>query len=179
MEQLECGLSEFPQLLTAVKLPVICAAIKVNGRSPELVRVTCCAALDVVIACAAKVSASGERASVAGELPVPVSNAVWVPAPSVMVKVPLRTPEAVGINAMETAQPTLGPRLEAHVLATSLKSPVIEGACKAMALALVFEIVMSCNALVALITVEGNVSMPGARTIAAAALALPESGAVA
>src|ERR1700721_4343096 len=96
MEQREVGVSEFPQLLTAVKLPVICAAIKVNGRSPELVRVTCCAALDVVIACAAKVSASGERASVAGELAVPISNAVWGPAPPVMGKGPLGRPGAEG-----------------------------------------------------------------------------------
>jgi hypothetical protein len=42
IEQVECGLSEFPHALTAVKSPlVICAAISVNGRSPELVKVIC------------------------------------------------------------------------------------------------------------------------------------------
>src|SRR6202789_295056 len=180
MEQVECRLSELPQVFTAVKSPlVICAAISVKGRSPELVRVICCTALAVVICCAAKVSVSGERASVAGDVPIPESEAVCVPAPSVIEKTPLRVPDAVGINAMETVQPTLGPRLAPQVLVVSLKSPVMEGVCRATVLAPVFEIVMFCNALVALITVDGKVRTTGVRTMAAAALALPVRVAVA
>ena len=42
IEQVECGLRELPQAFTTVKSPAeICAAIKVSGRSPELVSVIC------------------------------------------------------------------------------------------------------------------------------------------
>ena len=50
----------------------------------------------------------GESASVAGAVPVPVSDAVWVPALSVIVKMPVRVPEAVGVKVMETVQAVLG-----------------------------------------------------------------------
>jgi hypothetical protein len=46
--QVECPLSELPQLFTTVKSPLaICAAISSSAESPELVSVTCCAALAV------------------------------------------------------------------------------------------------------------------------------------
>src|ERR1700733_5897666 len=96
-----------------------------------------------------------------------------------MEKMPPRVPETVGINAMETVQPTPGPRLAPQVLAVSLKSPVMDGVCRAIVLAPVFEIVMFCKALVALIAVEGKVRATGRRTMAPAALALPESATVA
>ena len=158
---------------------VICAAISVKGRSPELVRVICCAGLAVVICCAAKVRASGERASVAGDTPIPVSEAVCVPAPSVIEKVPPRAPDVVGINAMETVHPTLGPRLEPQVFAVNLKSPVTVGVCRVIVFVLVFEIVMFCDALVALINVEEKLSCAGMRMMALDALPLPVSIAVA
>ena len=168
-----------PQALTTVKSPlVICAAISVSGRSPELTSEICCAALDVVICCAAKVSEGGESASVAGEVPMPIREAVWVPASSTMVKLPLRVPETVGVNATDTVQPTLGPRLAPHVFAANLKSPVREDVCNPRGEVPVFEIVMFRKGLVALITVEAKLTAIGLSTIAAAALASPESDAV-
>ena len=44
----------------------------------------------------------------AGDVPIPLSEAVCVPASSVMEKVPLRVPEAVGVKAIATVQPVLG-----------------------------------------------------------------------
>ena len=127
-EQAECALSELPQELTTLKSPlVICAAIRARGRSPELVSVICWAVLAVVSGWAAKVSDDGESASVAGEVPMPVSVAVWVPASSVMERFPVRLPEAVGLNAMETVQPELGFRVAPQVFAVRMKSPVTVG----------------------------------------------------
>ena len=170
-----------PQALTALKSPlVICAAISVNGKSPELVSVTCWAELAVLNCWAANVSAAGERASVAGEVPIPPSNAVWVPASSVMLNVPLRAPEAVGVNAIETVQPTPAPRLDPHVFAVILKSaPMTNGVWSPRAVPPVFEIAIFCTGLVALIVVAGKARVMGVRTIAAAGLPVPESAAVA
>ncbi len=67
----------------------------------------------------------------AGAVPVPESEAVWVPASSVMVKVPVRVPEAVGVKVMDTVQPVLGARVEAQVLAAMWKSPVMVGVWRA------------------------------------------------
>ena len=134
----------------------------------------------MVICCVANVSANGDRASVAGDVPVPLSDAVWVPASSVMVKVPLRAPEAVGVKATETVQPVLGPRLVPQVFAVILKSvPVTEGVWSARVVPPVFEIVMFCVGLVALIVVEGKARAMGFRTMAAAAPPVPKSVAVA
>jgi hypothetical protein len=133
MEQVECPFSELPQELTTEKLPlVIWAAMRVSGRSPELVRVICCDALEVVRGCAAKVSDACESASVAGDVPVPMSDAVWVPASSVMVKLPVRVPEAVGVKAIETVQPELASSVAAQVFAVRVKSPVIDGGWRVM-----------------------------------------------
>src|ERR1700756_4925009 len=97
-----------------------------------------------------------------------------------MEKVPLRAPEPVGVKAIETVQPTLGPRLASQVFAVILKSePTTTGVCNATEFPLVFEIVIFCAGLVALIVVEGNATVRGFRTIAAAGLPTPESVAVA
>jgi hypothetical protein len=97
-----------------------------------------------------------------------------------MEKVPLRVPEAVGIKAIATVQPTLGPRLDPQVFAVILKStPMTDGVWSAIGVVPVFEIVMFCTGLVALIVVEGKVRRMGLRTIGAAALPVPESAAVA
>jgi hypothetical protein len=103
-----------------------------------------------------------------------------VPASSLIVSVPLRLPDAVGVNTIATVQPVLGPRLVPQVFAVILKSvPETDGVCNATELPLVFEIVMFCTALVALIVVEGNARETGSRTMAAAGLPMPESDAVA
>lgn len=48
-EQVECGLRELPQELTTVKSVVaVCAAMRVRGWSPELVRVIGWGGLEVV-----------------------------------------------------------------------------------------------------------------------------------
>src|ERR1700733_5498602 len=118
IEQVECALSEFPQALTALKSPLAtCAAISVNGTSPEFINVICCATLEVFNCCPAKVSERGARASVAGEVPFPLREAVWVPTSSVILKLPPRTPDAVGVKVIETVHPVLGPRLAPQVFA--------------------------------------------------------------
>ena len=109
-----------------------------------------------------------------------MSDAVCVPESSVMVNVPLRVPEAVGVKVIATVQPVLGPRLGPQVLAVILKSPpATDDVRSATGAALVFEIVTFCAGLVALIVVEGNIRFNGFRTIDAAGLPVPESGAVA
>ena len=60
----------------------------------------------------------------AGAVPMPVSEAVWVPASSVRVKVPVRVPEAVGVKVSETVQPVLAASVGPQVLAVMWKSPV-------------------------------------------------------
>ena len=118
IEHVECGLSELPHALIVLKSPlVICAAINVSATSPEFVRTTCCAVLEVLNCWAGNVRVSGERASVAGEVPAPLREAVWVPASSVMLKVPLRAPDAVGVKAIATVHPVLGPRVDPQVFA--------------------------------------------------------------
>jgi hypothetical protein len=97
-----------------------------------------------------------------------------------MLKVPLRAPEEVGVNAIETVQPTPEPRLDPHVFAAILKSaPMTDGVWSPRVVPPVFEIVMFCAELEALIVVAGKVRVMGVRTIAAAALPVPESAAVA
>ena len=116
----------------------------------------------------------------AGDVPVPLSEAVCVPALSVIVNVPLRVPDAVGTKAIATVHPVLGPRLAPHVSAVILKSaPATEGTCNAIEALLVFEIVMFCATLVALIVVEGKIRLTGFNTIGAGVPPVPESVAVA
>ena len=107
--------------------------MRVRATSPEFVTVMVCCELDVVSCCGPKVRDWAEMASVAGAVPVPESEAVWVPAPSVIVKVLVRVPEAVGVKVMDTVQPVLGRRVEAQVLAAMWKSPAVVGVCRATA----------------------------------------------
>lgn len=117
--------------------------------------------------------------SVAGAVPVPVSEAVWVPAASVRVKVPVRGPEAVGVKAIETVQPVLGASVGPQVLAVRWKSPVAEGVCRAAGGPPVLEMVMFWAGVVALMVVDGKVRVRGLRTMAAAGEAVPVSVTVA
>jgi hypothetical protein len=114
--------------LIALKSPLACAAISVRATSPEFVRTTCCAELEVLNCCGGNVRVSGERASVAGEVPTPLKEAVWVPTSSVILKVPLRVPDAVGVKAIAMVHPVLGPRVGPHVFAVIEKSePLMVG----------------------------------------------------
>ena len=97
MVQVLWAAKEVPQWFMVTKSPFrIFAPTSVSATSPALVRVTCCAALDVPTCCCAKVSASGATVSVAGLVPRPLSWAICVPALSVIVRVPVRVPLVVG-----------------------------------------------------------------------------------
>jgi len=126
--QVECAASDVPQALTTVKSPVVMVALRrVSGTSPALVMVICCVGLAVLSCCCGKVREVGVRVSVAGELPMPVSCAVCVPAESVSESVPVRVPLAVGVKVMESVQPVEGARVAVQVLAEIAKSPVTVG----------------------------------------------------
>ena len=84
------------QVLVAANGPLETTAFtSSSATSPALVSISCCAALLVPTCVVANVSeALAESASVAGALPVPVSDAVCVPASSTKVSVPVRVPLA-------------------------------------------------------------------------------------
>src|SRR5271165_6085278 len=76
-------------------LPILSAAL------PVLASVTVCTALDVPTGTLEKLRLAGVSVTPAdGVTPVPVSPTLWgLPiAPSVIVTVPLRLPDAVGVN---------------------------------------------------------------------------------
>ena len=182
--QLACPFSELPQPFTAAKSPlVIAAAISVSATSPLLVSVsvsiTVCVALAVVSCCAPKLSASGASPSVAGAVPVPRSVAVCVPAESVMRKLPLRVPDAVGTNTIDTVHPPCVARLLPQLFAEIWKSPVTAAAPSAVVVPPRFETVIFCTALVAPIVVGPNTTLSGSSTIAASAVPVPLKLAVA
>ena len=169
-----------PQLFTTVKSPlVICAAMSSSAASPELVSINCWVALVVFNCCAAKLRLSGERESVAGRTPTPVSDAVCVPTLSVMLRVPVRVPEAVGWNSMDTVHPTLDANDEVQVFAEIMKSPVTTGDCSVTVTPPVLEIVIFCAALAAPTLVEVKLSVIGSRRTVAAVVPTPVSAAVA
>ena len=110
---------------------------------------------------------------------MPLREAVWVPESSTMMKVPVRVPEAVGMNAMATVQPVLGASAEPQVLAVILKLPLTDGVWSDAGVPPVFEMVMFCTALVALIGVDGKARVMGFRMMAAGGVPVPMSVAVA
>ena len=75
--------------------------------------------------CAGKVKEAGERLTT-GAVPIPVRLTVWVPgvALSVIVKVPLLEPAAVGVKVRLMVQEALGAGLEPQVLVWE-KSPLV------------------------------------------------------
>ena len=96
----------------------------VSGAVPELVRVTLCAELVVVISCPAKVRLVPDSVT-AGATPVPASEMLCgLPdALSVTDSEALRAPVAVGLNVMLIVQFAPAATLEPHVL-VSAKSPL-------------------------------------------------------
>src|SRR5665213_625615 len=179
MAQLECPASDAPHPFTTVKSPVVWAAINVSGTSPELESVTVCTALAVFNCCAAKMRLGGVRESVAAVCPIPLSAAVCVPALSVMLKVPVRVPDAVGANATPTVQPAYGASVTTQVFAVIAKSPVSTGNCSTTLTPPVFEMVMFCGELVVPRFVAGNVTETGFNTTAPGGRPVPLSCAVA
>jgi hypothetical protein len=126
-----------------------------------------------------KVRFIGESVSVAGNSPAPVSDAVCVPTLSVMLKLPLRVPEVVGWNLIETVHPTLGASAVPHVFAEMMKSPVITGVCSVAVTPLMFEIAISCAVLVEPTAVEAKLIVIGFRIIVDAVDPTPLNAAVA
>jgi hypothetical protein len=138
-----------------------------------------CVGLAVPNCCCPKLNAMLERLSVAGSTPLPLNAAVCVPAESVIVSVPERVPEAVGRNATDTVHPELAPSVVSHVFAVIAKSPETVSVCSATVPELVFEIVMSCTALVLPTFVPEYVTETGFNTTAPAAVAVPVRATVA
>jgi hypothetical protein len=110
---------------------------------------------------------------------LPLKKAVSVSLPLVIVKLPVREPEAVGAKTITTVQPVLAASVSPHVFAEILKSPVTAAAPRLTDALPVFEIVMFCTALVALTVVAGKLAVTGVSTTAPAAVAVPLSATVA
>jgi hypothetical protein len=148
--QLECPISEAPHPFATVKSPLaITAEIPVSVRSPAFVSVTGSAPLVVPICCAAKLNINGASESVATVTPVPLSEAVCVPTESVMLRLPVHTPRAVGAKSIATVHPVLAASVVPHVFAEMAKFPVTTGVPRVAATPPVFEIVTFWGALTA------------------------------
>jgi len=179
--QLACPIKTFPQALAATKSPLtICARISVSALSPVFVSVTVCATLVVPTCCAAKLNINGDSPSVAPAAPIPVNDAICVPAESVIEKTPVLEPATVGVNPIATVQPVLAANLAPQVFAVMAKSPVIAGVCSVAETPPVLDTAMFWTGLAEL----PNVTVPklrlvGVRTIAAGAAPTPLSAAVA
>ena len=117
--------------------------------------------------------------SVAGVVAVSESVATWVPEESVTVSVPVRAPDAVGANTMESVQPVDGASVVPQELAVMEKSPAMTGVWSVAAVPPVFEIVMASGMLVAPTFVAAKGSVVGVRTMAAAGVPVPLRVAVA
>ena len=144
-----------------------------------MVRVMVCEPLVVPICCCGKLSARAESVSVAGALPTPESDAVWVaaeavPALSVMERVAERAPLAVGVKVMVRVQPVEGARVAPQVLEKMAKSPMLPplrtGVVSVAVVPPVLEMVMFWLGAVWLTMVAGKVSESGVSTMAAAAV---------
>jgi hypothetical protein len=82
------------------KSPLTVMPVMLRAALPLLQSVTVCALLLVPTCCAGKVKEVGERLTTSVATPVPVRLTVWVAglALSVIVKVPLLDPAAVGVK---------------------------------------------------------------------------------
>jgi hypothetical protein len=94
-----------PQLFVCEKSPLMEMLETFNVASPLFVSVTFCVALLEFMRCSAKVSDAGDKAAI-GATPVP-ARATDGEAPVTLlfnVRVPVRLPRAVGVNARLTVQ---------------------------------------------------------------------------
>src|SRR5438128_5108384 len=123
--QLAPAATLLPQVLVWAKSPLAVMLVTFRTPFPVLLRVTLCAALVAPVSCAANGSVAVERLTT-GPVAVPASATVCgLPlALSVMVRVPVRAPSAVGLNVTVIVQlapaDTLAPQSFVWV-----KSPVI------------------------------------------------------
>ncbi len=95
---------------------------------------------------------------------MPLSPAVCVPASVAMVKVPVRAPDAVGVNTMETVHPVCAARVVPQVFVRTVKSPVMDAAPRPPLPVPVLLIVMFCTGLVEPIVVDPKLSVVGVST---------------
>jgi hypothetical protein len=111
--QLALAASVVPQALVSAKspglLPSIPTLVIVNGPLPVLLNVSVCAAVVVLTAVEANVKLPGDTPAVGTPIPVPLNATVCVapatfPELSVIVRVPVCVPVAVGVNVTEIVQ---------------------------------------------------------------------------
>jgi hypothetical protein len=185
MLQLAPAATELPQLSVSAKSPLAEILVIVKLTVPVLVSVTVCAALVVPTVWLANVNEEAERLTVVvGAVPVPVRLTVCgLPeALSVMLKVPVRVPEAVGVKVMLMVQ--LAPAAtELPQLSVSAKSPLGEILVIVRAALPVLDSITVCAALVVPTVWLAKVSEEAERLTAGAGFELPKnsviSGAVA
>ncbi len=154
MLQLAPAATELPQVSVSAKSPLAEILVIVKVAEPVLVSVTVCAALVVPTVWLAKASEVAERlAVVAGAVPVPVrvTDCGLSEALSVMLRVPVRVPEAVGVKVTLMLQ--LAPAAtELPQVLVCVKSPLfvpVTAMLVRLSEALpVFESVTDCAALV-------------------------------
>lgn len=109
--------------LATPKSPVAATLATVRGASPLFVTLTVCAVLVVPTRCELNVRLVLDRVGT-GATPVPLRSTTWVPGASeVIVRLPVRSPLAVGANLTSIVQLKLAPRVAAQLL-VGMKSPL-------------------------------------------------------
>lgn len=126
MAQLAAAARLEGQLLVSAKSPVTVVPVRVSGALPVLVKVTASGELVVPTLWPANVRVAGDRLTLGAASPAPASGTFWeLPgALSVMVKAPVRVPDAVGEKLTLMTQETLGASVGAQLL-VSAKSPLV------------------------------------------------------
>jgi len=174
-----CAASVAPHVLAVtLKSPVTTGAVNAVTAPPVFETVIICAAVVWFTTVAANVSDPGVNTTAAGAIPVPLNDAVCVPASSVNVSAPFRTPLAVGVNTTDSEHEACAASVVPQVLALTRKSPITTGTASELAVPPVFETVIVCAAALWPTTVATNVSAPGASTTTAGAIPVPVSEAV-
>jgi hypothetical protein len=151
MVQFAPAATELPQVLVWAKSPLAETLVRFSEALPVLESVTDCAALVVPTIWPAKVSEEVERLTTGAEAaaPVPVRlNDCGLPeALSVMLRVPMRVPDAVGVNVTLMVQ--LAPAAtELPQVLVWAKSPLAETPVRFSEALPVFASVTVCAALV-------------------------------
>ena len=114
--QLELAANVAGQLLIWAKSPLVWMLPRFNAALPVLVRETAWAVLEVPNGWLGKNKVVGVKLAVVEPVPVRFTICGLPYASSLMVSVPLRVPEAVGVNVTLIAQPELGASVAGQVL---------------------------------------------------------------
>src|SRR5713226_4780622 len=151
MVQFAPAVTELPQLLVWAKSPLAETLVRFSEALPVLESVTDCAALVVPTGWLAKVSEEAERlttgAEAAAPVPVRLTDCGLPEALSAMLKLPVRVPDAVGVNVTLMLQ--LAPAAtELPQVFVSTKSPLAAILVIVRAALPVLDSVTVCAALV-------------------------------